>query len=186
MRQCVSQGENMKQATVKTLMKKGLINLLAKRKFVEITVTDLIRESKIARASFYRVYNNIDQVLEEVVADVRTKFEVNFLPTIIKKDEKELKKKTAAFFRSVQNDETFLFTLLPENTSIIVSKVEQMGVFNEIEPKDDSIEARFLPGLVFVNIAAIIKIWKRRGCVETPEEMADFTYRTIGKKYLML
>ena len=176
----------MKQATVKELMKAALKRLLTKKKVIDITVTDLVREASIARASFYRVYSNIDQIIDDVVLDLRENFRTGMLQALIKKDKEEIRARTLNFFYAINDNNNLLFKLLPENISIIIGKIEHLGVFNKNEIKDDSMESKYIPGLVFVNIMMIVKIWESRGFKESPEELTDFTYELIAKKYLAL
>ena len=176
----------MKRNTVKELMKKGMISLLTKKTFIDITVTDLVKESGVARASFYRVYNNIDQVIEDVVEEILDNYKKSVVPYLIIKDEIKIRQIVTSFFVSFKEKSADLFNLLPENFTFLVSKLEQSAISNKDYNPTSSIEEKYIPGLVLVTIVAIIKIWERNGFKETPEELTDFSYQAIGKKYLSL
>ena len=174
----------MKQTTVKELMKNGVVSLLTKKKFIDITVTDLIKESGVARASFYRIYRNVDQVLDDVVEDFKNKFKKGMLPYLLSKDEENIKKRTESFLVSFKNKEILLFDVLPDNLYLIIAKIEQTATLSDVYHPDATIESKYIPGLVLTNIIMILKIWEKYGFKETPEELTDFIFRMIGKKYL--
>ena len=49
---------SMDNMRVKKQITEGLFSLLQKKPFSEITVTDIVKESKVARASYYRNFEN--------------------------------------------------------------------------------------------------------------------------------
>ena len=53
-------GAYMKTNSVKRKMMNAIVSLLGKKQYLQITVTDLIKEAGIARVSFYRTYNSVD------------------------------------------------------------------------------------------------------------------------------
>ena len=176
----------MKQATVKELIKKAVIKLLAREKIIDVTVTDLIKEAGIARASFYRVYSNIDQVLDDIVSELRENFRDGMLPALLNKDINEIRSRTINYLYFIKERKVVLFNILPENASVIIAKIESMGVFNKDIFNEESIESNYIPPLVFVVITTIIKTWEGRNFKETPEELSDLILDIIGRKYLSL
>ena len=53
----------------KGMIKDALLELLQNTTYEKITVTALCKQSEITRATFYLHYNNIDDVLEELLDD---------------------------------------------------------------------------------------------------------------------
>ena len=51
---------------VRTKMKQAMVKLLEKKHYLQITVTDVVKEAGIARASFYRLYNSIDDIIDDI------------------------------------------------------------------------------------------------------------------------
>ena len=70
----------MRANDVKTKMKKAMVSLLKRKNYLQITVTDLVQEARVARASFYRVYNSIDRVLDDVYIDLKHELLSLFVP----------------------------------------------------------------------------------------------------------
>ena len=53
----------------KSMIKDALLELLQNTPYEKITVTALCKQSEITRATFYLHYNNIDNVLDELLDD---------------------------------------------------------------------------------------------------------------------
>lgn len=176
----------MKKNTVTISMKQGMLRLLSKKKLIDISVTDLIKESGVARASFYRVYTNIDQVVDDLVRDIHSEFMNESYPIILTKNEAEIKRLIINFLFRFKNNSDSVFNIMPENYLILSSKLEKISTQANSYNPDGTIYERYLPGLCLINILGVLKIWKKHGFKETPEELTDFIYEMIGKKYLEL
>ncbi len=55
---------SMDNKRVKKQITEGLFSLLRKKAFSEITVTDIVKEANVARASYYRNFENKEQIIE--------------------------------------------------------------------------------------------------------------------------
>ena len=62
---------SMDNQRVKKQITEGLFSLLRKKSFSEITVTDIVKESKVARASYYRNFENKEQIIEAAMDNLR-------------------------------------------------------------------------------------------------------------------
>lgn len=56
---------------VRKQITEALFSLLRKKSFSEITVTDIVKEAKVARASYYRNYENKEAIIESAIDAVR-------------------------------------------------------------------------------------------------------------------
>ena len=56
---------------VKSQITQGLFSLLRKKSFSEITVTDIVKEAHVARASYYRNFENKEQIIEAAMDILR-------------------------------------------------------------------------------------------------------------------
>ena len=61
----------MDNMRVKNQITEGLFSLLRKKTFSEITVTDIVKESNVARASYYRNFENKEQIIETAMDSLR-------------------------------------------------------------------------------------------------------------------
>lgn len=62
---------SMDNIRVKNQITEGLFSLLRKKSFSEITVTDIVKEAKVARASYYRNFENKEQIIEAAMDSLR-------------------------------------------------------------------------------------------------------------------
>ena len=62
---------SMDNQRVKNQITEGLFSLLRKKSFSEITVTDIVKESRVARASYYRNFENKEQIIEAAMDNLR-------------------------------------------------------------------------------------------------------------------
>ena len=71
MRDIIMSKASMDNMRVKKQITEGLFSLLQKKPFSEITVTDIVKESKVARASYYRNFENKEQIIETAMDSLR-------------------------------------------------------------------------------------------------------------------
>lgn len=62
---------SMDNKRVKTQIVEGFFSLLRKKSFSEITVTDIVKESEVARASYYRNFQNKEEIIENAMDNLR-------------------------------------------------------------------------------------------------------------------
>ena len=62
---------SMDNMRVKKQITEGLFSLLRKKPFSEITVTDIVKESNVARASYYRNFQNKEEIIESAMDSLR-------------------------------------------------------------------------------------------------------------------
>lgn len=62
---------SMDNMRVKNQITEGLFSLLRQKPFSEITVTDIVKEAKVARASYYRNFENKEQIIEAAMDSLR-------------------------------------------------------------------------------------------------------------------
>ena len=62
--------KNKRPITVKNRIALAFVRLLKKREYHEITVVDIITEAQAGRVSFYRNFNDKDEVLRYYIASV--------------------------------------------------------------------------------------------------------------------
>ena len=71
---------NKENYSVKDEIETALLALLSKKEYASITVTDLVKEAKVARVSFYRHFSSISDVLESIAEKTVQKLNIEFLP----------------------------------------------------------------------------------------------------------
>ena len=62
---------SMENLRVKKQITEALFTLLQKKSFSEITVTDIVKEANVARASYYRNFQNKEEIIESAMDNLR-------------------------------------------------------------------------------------------------------------------
>lgn len=151
----------------------GLIQCMQKKDFTEINVTDLQRASGISRATFYRLFDNVQDVLDykcqAIAREIPDKFQAaspesrgNFLVFTLRCWMSQ-KKVLDAVFKSGRAD--ILQNALLNNSGFFS---EQLS-FEEIPPKTMDYLAPASMGI----LSSILMTWVRRGKKETPDQLAE-------------
>ena len=54
--------------SVKSEIEQAFLRLMTQKSYLDITVTDIVQEAKVARVSFYRNFASISEVLDSIAA----------------------------------------------------------------------------------------------------------------------
>jgi AcrR family transcriptional regulator len=166
--------KRVKQINVsKDMIKESLIRLLKKKKYHEITISDLAKEAAVSRMTLYRHFGDIDEVfvyyLEGILAEVKSQIDQLEQPNLSDLLCARFKVlKTSGIADILQSDNQLASMI---ETFSILSRKE----FSELLPDlNDGDLAAFISG----GINSMTKKWVENGMKEMPEEMA--------KKILMM
>ncbi len=171
----------MTNHSVKKAMKDGIIRLLKKQNFLKITVTDLIKESGVSRASFYRMYHTVDEVVDEVMLDVKKSFQTRVIPIIYSNNESAIKEIMKEFFTKVQNNAIPIIDFLPENIPFLAGKLEHNALISRSQ-KFQNIDDKFSLSLYIVTVVTIARVWGYYGFQESVDDIVNYTYHKIYNK----
>lgn len=162
-------------------MKNGIIRLLMKKNFLDITVTDLVKESGIARASFYRVYSSVDQVVDDISKEIGDVLSKKYVPILVSKNEKAIKEVISSFYERVKKKDIPIIDIIPENLPFLISKFEQNSFLSK-NIQFNSINEKYGLQLYIVLVVSIARLWGFYGYKETIEEITDYTYSLVYKQ----
>ena len=168
----------MKDFTVRDLMKEALVRLLAEKNFSDISVTDLVKKAGISRASFYRWYSTIEQVLDDVLVDVRQILYTKVFTNLFSDKIEQKKEVIRTIFNTMKTKNFPFLNMLPENRHYITSKLEASIAANK-DKKFSSKNEKYLPGILFAAVVLTAIYWAYYGYKESIEEMVEYVYSFI-------
>lgn len=168
----------MKINPAKEKMKRAIVTLLTKKNFLSITVTDLVKEAGVARATFYRVYSTVNEVVDDVVRDVKNKLVDLMRPVILSKDEEKIKGVIKHLFLLIKESDVPFVNSLPENSAFIISKLEQNNVMF-YESSSDDIYEKYTSNIYFVALFTIARLWTKYGYKESIDDIVDYAYSLL-------
>ena len=67
--------------SAKSEIEQALLRLMTQKSYMDITVTDIVQEAKVARVSFYRNFASISEVLDSI-ADATAALSDSSFPSI--------------------------------------------------------------------------------------------------------
>lgn len=176
------------------LMNEALIQLLEKKDYDFITVTEICKKAGVNRSTFYLHYETIDDLLYETVERINKKFNSAFNNKEVTPKDFEKKdlffinddylipylnfiKENKKIYQLIHNKpyifklhETF-HTLYNDLFSVIL---EKYGV-----PED---EKEYIFSFFSFGLVAIIQKWIERGCVDDINKVATFMKDLVGYK----
>lgn len=167
---------------VKKSIEQAFFALLKEKSFSEITVTDLVKKSGVARASYYRNFSSKEDIIQEYLLNLRKEVEYILSLSVKNPEENYISQESVAIHLSVYLKEKHAILLLCDNGFSVFFQ-EETNRYAEEKFGDmpySSIERYqiyFMAG-AFFNVALQ---WLRDGAKESPAEMAQLLLEMIGK-----
>lgn len=165
----------------------ALLNLMEKEPFEDITVTDITREAGVARLTFYRHFENKEQVL---LAHLDAVFE-SYLSELLKMDDMNLKDGLCRCFEYWRRDTRLPGFLARSGTVPLIrqsfGKYLQRVLDTNIYPQELSyFQKKFIEGGLLLTMTD----WMANPRGFTPEDMADMIIdlidSNVGESKLLL
>ncbi len=148
-------------AFIKECITKALIELMKKKNFEDITITELVETAGVGRVSFYRNFESKKDILKKYLEEKWHEWEKDF-------DDKGDK---AYFIESIlkhfYRNKDFNLLLYKHGLSDLIYEVVRWGAkIDESESNVESYIKSTLAGYTF----GLVDEWMRRGMQETPEQ----------------
>ncbi len=170
----------MRQIVVIESIKKGLSSLLNKKRYMDITITNLINESKVSRASFYRYFSSLDEVLDCLVQDFTDALKHKVIPVLLKKNDSKTIEMAESYLRRIQNKEKTFLTHLPENRELLIAKFEK-EMFKSFDSTDTNVASKYSLVASLSILFGVATAWINGGCVEDPHDVAIYIVSLLAK-----
>ena len=160
--------------SVKREIKKAVMELMAEKSYMEITVTDIVNKAQVARASFYRNYNSIYNVIESIAEEIVNDFVADVIPVLSGSDERRYRDFLFNYFYGIRKLQKNTLPLRFENLSVLFTELDKKAeqkiwILPAETPKD---KYGVIGKIGLIN--SITKKWLDSGTKETPEEMVDY------------
>ncbi len=161
-------------AFIKECITKALIELMKKKNFEDITITELVETAGVGRVSFYRNFDSKKDILEK------------YLHTILEEWGKEFESRNdpTCFSETLlchyYKYKEFYLLLYKHNLSDLVFESIRWGT--KIDESKNNIE-RYAKSTVTGLIFGAVDEWMRQGMQETPEQIIALTAQAnIGQQ----
>ena len=167
--------------SVKQEIKDSVIQLMAEKLYMNITVTDIVTRAGVARASFYRNFNSINDVIDAISDEMSSELIEDISPILHHSDERKWRVCLFNHFYRIVRWQKHMKKIRFENISVIFTRTEDKIQKSEALFHADTIQDNYLAVGKMGLINSVTKKWMDTGMQETPEEMIDFLMSLITK-----
>ena len=168
----------------KAQLRAGLAKLMSDKSIREITVKELVDEVDINRSTFYLhytdIYNMLDEIEKELLREITDSIAAhpiglndNTFPFI------------ADMFTILANNRDICTALMgPNGDSTFIYKIEEIIEDNSVRSLSQYIsgsimDLKYSYAFCLSGCVGLIKTWLQNSSVESPEHMAELTYRMV-------
>ena len=154
----------------------ALFNLMKRKPFQQITVTEICEEAAIGRKTFYRNFE-----LREDIID----FKLDLLCNDYKNELTTLSLENYLYhhFSFIQKNADYFITLYQNGLSSLANvKFSALLPYTMPVWSDDPIEQEYRSAYIIAGIEAIQRVWITRGCIERIEEVVEIALRAQEKQ----
>lgn len=166
--------ENKESHSVKREIVNAVIELMVEKSYMDITVTDIINTAQVARASFYRNFNSINDVIDVIANEMSDELIGDVLPTLYCDDERQWREFLFNHFYRFTRKQRQMKKLHPQNMNVIFARMDKKVHQKESEYPSDTIRDKYLVSCKIGAINSITRRWMDSGMQETLEEMIDY------------
>lgn len=167
--------------SVKREIKDAVMELMAEKRYMDITVTDIVTRAGVARASFYRNFNSINDVIDAISDELSEEMLEDISPVLPCYDERALREFLFNHFYRIARRQKQMKKIRFENISVIFTRTEDRVQQSASLFSGDTIQDKYFAVGKMGLINSVTKKWVDTGMQETPEEMIDFLMSFITR-----
>ena len=170
--------EDLRTQLSKKMLKDALLELLKHKRFYDINVRELCDKAGVNRSTFYRHYDNIADVMNDIIDDIgKIIIDAN---TSSSNDPDHANNYVYHAVRFFDEHHEYDPLILAEQDSLltILSRFEDfvLGSFDNIHTGNDA-EKRYLVKFLLSGTYAILTDWVIHGRKEPAKQIADIIYQ---------
>ena len=180
---------NRRVAMTKRLLQDALLRLLAQKELDKINVSELCREADINRATFYKHYIAIRDVLVEIEINLMEEFSAHVSPPTTMQQVREYLVQICRYLYDHaevirvlignDTDDELCGAIGQINDGLIELRTAGWAMQNTADDDSLKLVATFLgSGCYF-----LMRTWLMEKIDKTPEEVADIVYRILCREY---
>lgn len=150
------------------------MQLMTEKNYMDITVTDIVKKAGVARASFYRNFNSINDVIDVIVDEISDELIGDIFPTLYSSDERKWREFLFNHFYRFTRKQQQMGKIHPQNLNVLFARMDNKMQQKESNFPAETIRDKYIAIGTVGLINSITKKWMDSGAKETPEEMIDF------------
>ena len=152
----------------------AVMQLMTEKNYMDITVTDIVKKAGVARASFYRNFNSINDLIDVIVDEISDELIGDIFPTLYSSDERKWREFLFNHFYRFTRKQQQMGKIHPQNLNVLFARMDNKMQQKESNLPAETIRDKYIAIGTVGLINSITKKWMDSGAKETPEEMIDF------------
>ena len=160
--------------SVKREIMNAVMLLMGEKNYMDITVTEIIGKAGVARASFYRNFNSISDVIDALVTDATDEIVEDIFPILSGTDERAWREFLFHHFYHFSGMKNDMQKIGPENMSVIFTRMTDQIRQRERDLPQGTLREKYQATAKWGLINNILQKWIDTGAKETPEEVIDY------------
>lgn len=176
------------RTSVKYELQKAFLDLLSDTDYMDVTVSALVRKAKVARMSFYRNFNSMEDVIESIANDMVQDFTSSLIPVIEENTERSWREyvyKRCYGFIQAQKEYGISMSEFekkqPRNVFIIMSRVHEKLNKSAQQVPAESIKEKYTTIGKLELINGILRKWAISNMQEPLEDIVNLIMSIITK-----
>ena len=160
--------------SVKREITNAVMKLMAEKNYMDISVTDIVKTAGVARASFYRNFDSINDVIESVSDEISDELITDVIPVLYSTDERKWREFLFNHFYLFSKIQKDTGPLRAENLSALLTRIDALIEQKTPQLQTGIIHDKYLSVAKMGLLMNITKKWLNSGTEETPEEMINY------------
>ena len=160
--------------SVKREIMDAVMRLMGMKNYMDITVTDIVNEARVARASFYRNFTSISDVIDSITSEVSEEMIEEVFPILSSTDERAWREFLFHHFYHFSKAKKSMNDISSSNMSVIFTRMNEKIQDKESELSPKTLRDKYQTIGKWGLINSILQKWIDTGCKETPEEIIDY------------
>lgn len=149
--------------SVKREIKGAVIQLMAEKTYMDITVVDIVNCAGVARASFYRNFNSINYVIDAIAEEMSEELVEDIYPIIHNSNDRKWREFLFDHFYHLKRRQKQISNLRSENASTLFSRINEKMQRTESATFGETEWERYLAEGKLGLINSISKRWVDTG-----------------------
>ncbi len=168
-----------KKKSAEALLQEAYLKLLTKKSYLDVSVTDLVKEAGVARVSYYRLFDSFDDLVDKILDNAFKILTDNVFPQIEKmSDETWQQTIERIFYKFKKNEYPFsLPKLLPQNLNYICSKAEEKITNANFNGGKKS--RKYIFAVNASIVIALAKTWALNGFKESERDLSNLAVKLV-------
>lgn len=171
------------RSIVKNEIKSAFLELLHEKSYMDITVADIVKRAQIARMSFYRKFQSVNEVLESTVDDAFYHFYQDALPVINGNDKRKWREFLFSMLYFLKDGNAKFYSTRKDNIDVLFSRFYAKVGTTEKENPALTLEEKYAGMAKYGFVDGVTHKWMATGMRESPEELVNFMISYLEKLF---